>query len=254
MILPRIIPCLLIDETRLVKTIKFKDPNYIGDPINAVKIFNDLEVDELILLDISATKNKKEPDFEHIEQIVSEAFMPVGVGGGINDFSIADRLINIGIEKVILNSCLFNSTNILFEIAKKFGSQSVVASIDIKKDIFGNYKLYNYLNKKFVKKSVFEHISDCISSGAGEIFINFVDNDGTLSGFNHEIVSQLCNKINVPTVVCGGAKSIDDMLQVIKSGASAAAAGSIFVYKGKYNAVMINYPSYQTIKNKFNES
>ncbi|MCF8340938.1 MAG: imidazole glycerol phosphate synthase subunit HisF [Chitinophagaceae bacterium] len=243
----------MIEDNRLVKSIKFSKSKYIGDPINAVKIFNDLEVDELILLDIKATINNHEPDFNHIEQIVSEAFMPVAVGGGIKFFSTADKLINIGIEKVILNNCLFESTSVLCEIANKFGSQSVVASIDLKKDFLGNLKIYNYSNKKFEKKSILEHIQNCIDSGAGEIFLNFVDNDGTFSGYNHNMISNLCQKINVPTVVCGGANSLDDMLNAISSGASAAAAGSLFVYTGKHNAVMINYPLYETIKIKFNE-
>lgn len=253
MILPRIIPCLLIDESRLVKSIKFSNNKYVGDPINAVKIFNDLEVDELILLDINATKNNCEPDYIHIEEIVSEAFMPVAVGGGIKKFSIADKLINIGIEKVILNNCLFESTRIIEEIANKFGTQSVVAAVDLKKDFFGNIKIYNHVTKKTIKTTVTEHINKCIDSGTGELFLNFVDNDGTFSGYNHEVVSEICQNIKIPVVVCGGAKSIDDMIKVIHSGASAAAAGSLFVYTGKHNAVMINYPLYETIKMKFNE-
>ncbi|MHA8087420.1 AglZ/HisF2 family acetamidino modification protein [Aquirufa sp. Wall-65K1] len=253
MFLPRVIPCLLIESGRLVKTRKFSEPGYIGDPINAVKIFNELEVDELILLDIAASKKNVEPNYEHISEIVSEAFMPVAVGGGIKTFEQASKLINIGVEKVIVNTGSFESYSVINEIANHFGSQSAVLSVDIKKTLFGGYKVYDHRSKKTVSIDFLEHIQHAISAGAGEIFINFVDNDGMGNGYNYEVIRSVSSAVQVPLIACGGAGQLEDFYKAVQSGATATAAGSMFVYSGKHRAVMINYPGYEVLKRLFNE-
>ena len=253
MYLPRIIPCLLLDSQRLFKTIKFKNPNYIGDPINAVRIFNELEVDELIILDIGASKNKRSPDFDYLSDVVSEAFMPVGIGGGIENIEDASRLINIGVEKVIINTAAVKSLKCIESIATKFGNQSVVLSIDIKKKLFGGYGIYQHSNNKILSIDIAQYIQNGIDAGAGEIFLNYVDNDGQQNGYNCDFLYNYSRQITVPIIISGGAGKLDDFKAAIHAGASACAAGSLFVYKGKHNAVMINYPGYEILKKLFNE-
>jgi cyclase len=249
--LPRVIPCLLIDSQRLIKTQKFANPGYVGDPINAVKIFNDLEVDELILLDINASKVNKEPDYIHIEEIVSEAFMPVAIGGGIKNIQQAARLINIGVEKIIVNTGAFENMQIISDISLRFGSQSAVLAVDIKRTLLGGYKVYDHRRKKTFSVDLITHIQNGVKAGAGEVFINFVDQDGLGLGYLYEMIEHVSKAIEVPLIVCGGAGSLDDISKAVKHGASATAAGSMFVYTGKHRAVMINYPKYETLKNLF---
>ena len=252
MILPRIIPCLLIDNQDLVKTVKFNNAKYIGDPINTVRIFNELEVDELIILDISASKSNKTPDYKFINEIVSEAFMPLAIGGGIKCIEHATKLIKNGVEKVILNDSLKDSYDLIKQISKKFGSQSVVVSIDIKKTLFGKYKIYNHVKKNFLNFEIETYLKSCVEAGAGEIFLNFVDKDGTYNGYDFDLIKSISHLIPVPLIVCGGAKDMNDFEVAIRSGANACAAGSLFIYKGVNKAVMINYPGYQSIYKLFN--
>jgi len=251
--LPRVIPCLLIDSQRLIKTQKFANPGYVGDPINAVKIFNDLEVDELILLDISASKEGKEPDYKHIEEIVSEAFMPVAIGGGIKNIEQAARLINIGVEKIIVNTGAFENMHVITDISLRFGSQSAVLAVDIKKTLLGGYKVYDHRRKKTKSMNLLTHIQNGVKAGAGEVFINFVDQDGLGIGYLYDIISQVSKAIEVPLIVCGGAGNLDDITKAVQNGAAATAVGSMFVYAGKHRAVMINYPKYETLKKLFHE-
>jgi cyclase len=251
MYLPRVIPCLLLDDQRLVKTQKFNSPSYVGDPINAVKIFNDLEVDELVLLDINASKTNSDPDYLHIKEIVSEAFMPIAVGGGIKHLDQAARLINIGVEKVIVNTGAHKCFSLITDIADQFGNQSVILSVDIKKSLLGKYKIYNHVTRKTLSDDLVSFIKNGVSAGAGEIFVTFVDNEGLGIGYNYDLIATLSKVIDVPLVVCGGAGSLDDLFKAVGAGASAVAAGSMFVYTGKHRAVMINYPGYLKIKNLF---
>lgn len=253
MSLPRIIPCLLLKSEGLVKTQKFKNPSYIGDPINAVRIFNELEVDELIILDIEASKLNRAPNFKYLSSVISEAFMPVGVGGGITSLEHASRLINLGIEKVVLNTSAINSLKLIEEISSKFGSQSVVLSVDIKKNILGNYKIFNHSNESTLNLDLDVFIKNAVNAGIGELFLTFVDHDGLGIGYNYNLIQKVSNICEVPLVVSGGAGHIDDFKKAVKSGASACAAGSMFVYKGKHRAVMINYPGYKIFKELFND-
>ena len=243
----RVIPVLTVDNEKLVKTVKFKKPNYIGDPINAVKIFNEKEVDEIVLLDITATKEKRTPNFTFIEEICSEAFMPFAYGGGITTLEQIDQLFQLGIEKVILNSCVENNLALITKAASKYGAQSIVVSIDVKKSLFGKYQVYKQSGNKKVKLNLTDYLSQIEKAGAGEIFINSIDNDGSYLGYDYPLIKLVSKEVNIPVVACGGAKEVTSFLEAIKNGASAVAAGSLFVYKGAAKGILINYPSQQEL-------
>lgn len=248
--LSRVIPVLLIDKGKLVKTTKFKNPNYIGDPVNAVKIFNDKEVDEVVLLDITATKEQREPDYDKIEEICSEAFMPFAYGGGINSLDQVDRLFQLGIEKVVLNSTLNSNLGLVKQISEKYGAQSVVASIDVKKSLFGRYTAYSHSGQKKIKQPIQNYLQSILDAGVGEVFLNSIDRDGTFSGYDLELIGQFSKIAAVPIVACGGARSLDDFKWAINSGASAVAAGSLFVYRGVQKGILINYPTQLELRSK----
>lgn len=244
----RIIPTLLLKGSGLVKTQQFKNPVYIGDPINAVRIFNEKEVDELVLLDITATPEKQEPKYSWIKDIVRESFMPIGYGGGIQNAEQAKRLFDIGVEKIILNSAATNE-QLIEQLAKIYGSQSIVVCIDVRKSLLGGYSCYIESGKTKIKYAPDEFARKSTAAGAGEIIIQSIDREGTMKGFDLQLIKSVCNAVNVPVVATGGAGSIDDLKSaVIEGKASAVAAGSLFVFKGKHRAVLINYPSEQTLK------
>ena len=248
--LKRVIPVLTIIGDKLVKTVKFRSPNYIGDPINAVKIFNDKEVDEVVLLDIRATENGSEPNYNKIEEICSEAFMPFAYGGGIKTIEQVDLLFKLGIEKVVLNSVLHSNLKLVNTISTKYGAQSVVASIDIKKNIFGKYQAYAVSGKEKIKSDLNHYIKTILTAGVGELFINSIDRDGTYLGYDLELIKKIAPISTVPIVASGGAKSLADFSNALKSGASAVAAGSLFVYRGTQKGIMINYPSKLDLRTK----
>lgn len=237
----RIIPTLLMDNDGLVKTQKFKNPRYIGDPINAVRIFNNKEVDELVLLDITASTEKREPKFENIVEIVSEAFMPIGYGGGINNMGHIERLFKIGIEKVILNTSAFENEDLISEASKVYGSQSIVVSIDVKKDFFGNYQIYTASGKTKQKIELLQALKKFQDLGAGEIMINSIEREGTMNGYDLKLVNDVCKNLRIPVVASGGAGKIEHFVEAINAGASGVAAGSMFVYQGVHRAVLISY-------------
>ncbi len=245
----RVIPCLLFQDDGLFKTIKFKNPNYVGDPLNAIKIFNEKEVDELIFLDINASKNNKEPNFDLIKKIATECFMPFCYGGGIKSATQVKKLFSLGAEKVSINSSFLKNESIIKELSDCFGSQSIVVSIDSKKTITGKYRVYDHCKKQVLKINPVEISKKAENLGAGEILINSVDRDGTMNGFDLELVKSISKEISIPVTACGGAKNIQDLKKAIQfGGASAVAAGSMFIYKGKHRAVLINYPDYDEIK------
>lgn len=248
--LKRVIPVLTIIGDKLVKTVQFKKPNYIGDPINAVKIFNDKEVDEVILLDIRASQNGTAPNYQKIEEICSEAFMPFAYGGGIKKMEQVDLLFKLGIEKVVLNSVLNSNLKLVADIASKYGAQSVVASIDIKRSLFGKYHAFTFSGKDKVKAELFHYITAILESGVGELFLNSIDRDGTFLGYDLNLIKKIAPVSNVPMIVSGGAKSLEDFNLAIRSGASAVAAGSFFVYRGAQKGIMINYPSQLDLRTK----
>lgn len=244
----RIIPTLLLINNGLYKTVQFKNPIYVGDPINAVKIFNEKEVDELILLDIKSTVEKREINFEKIREIVSEAFMPIGYGGGINNLNQIEELFNLGIEKVVFNSSAFNNSELIESAARKYGNQSIVVSLDVKKDFWGNYKLYTHSGQTKQRLELIEAGKHFENLGAGELFVNSIDKDGTLTGYDLNLIKIVSKSVNIPVIASGGANSIQNFSDAIKSGASAVAAGSMFVFHGKHRAVLISYPKYEELE------
>lgn len=246
----RIIPVLTLQNEKLVKTIRFKNPTYIGDPINAVKIFNEKEVDEIVILDITATKEKREPNYSKIEEIASEAFMPFAYGGGISTLAQIEKLFKLGIEKVVLNSVLETNMNLVTEATKIFGSQSIVASIDVKKNLFGKNQAYKISGTTKVDIPLLDFVKQLEQAGVGEFFINSIDKDGTYTGYDLALINKISSHVNAPIVACGGACAIESFLQAIQNGASAAAAGSMFVYTGATRGILINYPKQEDLVSK----
>lgn len=246
----RVIPVLLIQDGGLVKSVKFKAHKYVGDPINAVKIFNDKEVDEIVLLDISATAKKKTPNIGIIKEIASEAFMPVGYGGGITTLTEINELIKAGVEKVILNASAFQNRQLIIEAAKYVGSQSVVVSIDVKKNMWGKYLVYVHNGSENTRVDPVEYAKRMQEAGAGELLINSIDRDGSFEGFDLDLIKTICSSVTIPVVALGGAATVDDFSQAVHAGASGVAAGSMFVFQRPHRAVLISYPSQKELKEK----
>lgn len=244
MLAPRIIPCLLVHNKGLVKTVKFKDAKYVGDPINAVKIFNEKESDELIVLDIDATVEGREPDYKMIENLAAECRMPLCYGGGIKTVEQATRIFNLGVEKIALSSAVIENLKLVSDISKEVGSQSVVVVIDVKKKMFGGYDIYTHNGTKKTNIDLEKFIIELQSLGIGEIVINSIDNDGVMKGYDLSLIEKIKPLINVPMTVLGGAGTLEDINKLIeKFGIIGCSAGSLFVFKGKYKAVLINYPN-----------
>lgn len=249
--LPRIIPCLLIKGHGLTKTVQFGDGAYIGDAINAVRIFNEKEVDEIMLLDIEASQKGHAPRTEFIREIATEAFMPLSYGGGITSLSQIEDLFKAGVEKVCLNTSVYSNPALVTDAARVFGSQSIVVSVDIKKTPIFGYKLFSGDGKNPEKIKLLDHVKNLEQIGAGEIVINSIDRDGMMKGFDTDLIQQVAKAVSVPVVALGGAGSHEDLVQAVNAGASAVAAGSIFVFHGKHRAVLITYPSRQKLKELF---
>ena len=244
MLQTRIIPCLLLKDNSLVKTVNFKKPTYIGDPVNTARIFNELEVDELVLLDISATTNNRKPDFKILAELANECFMPLAYGGGINNFDDAKKIFEIGIEKIIINSVAFKAPCLITELAEYFGNQSIVASIDVKKNIFGKYRVYSRSGKKKQKVDPVAWAQELEQLGAGEILLTAIHQEGTWKGFDISIIEKISNAVNIPVIANGGASSIEDIGKAVKQGyASAVSLGSMVVYQRKGMGVLVNFPN-----------
>jgi cyclase len=239
----RVIPVLLIRNKGLVKSIKFKNHKYVGDPINAVKVFNEKEVDEICLLDITASNSNRDPDYDHISEIVSEAFMPLSYGGGINSIIHAERLFYSGIEKITINKSFYSNPALVETIASKYGRQSICVSIDFGKNWLGKNYAYISNGKIRTKYTPLEIALKAQDYGAGEIFLNSISRDGTYSGYEIDVIANITSKLKIPLVACGGAGSVDDFIKAIEAGASAVAAGSMFVFQRPNQAVLISYPS-----------
>jgi imidazole glycerol-phosphate synthase subunit HisF len=243
MILKRIIPTLLYSKNGLYKTIKFKNKNYIGDPINTIKLFNDLKVDELILLDIDATVNKTGPNLSLINDVSNECFMPLCYGGGITSLKQAENVFKLGIEKVCINSEALNNLNLITQICDVFGSQSVVISIDLKKNIFGNFKIFSHSKNKYYRLTLESYLEQVVSAGAGEIFLTNINREGTMSGYDYQLIKKVSSAITIPIIANGGAGHFSHILKAFEYGASAVSCSSKFIYHGPHNAVLINYIS-----------
>jgi imidazole glycerol-phosphate synthase subunit HisF len=239
----RLIPVLLLDGQGLVKTKKFRDRVYLGDPRNTVRIFNEKEVHELVLFDINATAQNADIQFELVEEIVTEAFMPIGYGGGVRTVADARRLVNLGIEKIVLSSGAFENPELVNELAGVLGSQSVLVCIDYKKDVFGRVTAWTHNGSRNTKMHPSDAALQFANRGAGEVILNCIDRDGTMSGYDLNLIKEVVGKIDVPVVGCGGSGSLEDASLMLKqTGASAAGAGSMFVFQGKHRAVLITYP------------
>ena len=249
MLQTRIIPCLLLKDDSLVKTVNFKNASYIGDPVNTARIFNELEVDELTLLDISATNNNKKPDFKILTELADECFMPLAYGGGINTFEDAKKIFKIGIEKIIINSAAFTNPSLITQLAEHFGNQAIVVSIDVKKNMFGKYQVYSNSGTKKQKVDPVIWAKELEQLGAGEILLTAIHQEGTWNGFDTNIIERISNAVNIPIIANGGASSISDIGKAVKEGqASAVSLGSMVVYQNKGMGVLVNFPD--TVKLK----
>lgn len=239
----RVIPVLLLRGKGLVKTTKFKDPSYIGDPINSVRIFNEKEVDELVFLDITATPENRGPDFELLADIAGEAFMPMAYGGGIATIGQVKRIFSLGFEKIIINSAAYTSPDLIREAVAIYGSQSIVGCIDVKKTLLGRYELYSHSGTHKQSVDLKAHLRNLIALGVGEVLVNTIDRDGTMSGYDLKLLREVTSTVGVPVVACGGASGMADFVAAVKEACvSAVAAGALFVYVGPHRAVLINYP------------
>ncbi len=237
---PRVIPVLLIQGLGVVKTTKFSDPRYIGDPLNSVKLFNDCEVDELMILDIS--ENLTEPKFDLISQICAEAFMPVSYGGGLREYHQVEKLFSMGVEKICVNTSAFQESDLIERASAQYGAQSVLACLDVKKNFWGKREVVfsRGHNKSPLKPE--EAAQKLVERGVGEIILQSVDLDGSMKGYDLELIQSVASQVQVPVVALGGAGQLSDLASAIQAGASAAAAGSLFVYHGKLKGILINYP------------
>lgn len=248
----RVIPTLLLRNNGLVKGSRFKNHRYVGDPINAVKIFNEKEVDELVFLDIAASANGNGPNFDLLRDIAGEAFMPFGYGGGISNCQQIEKLFNLGVEKVVLNTAAFQTPQLIQDASRLAGAQSIVVSIDVKKTLFGGYELYVASGRQRTKTDPVEFAKKVQDLGAGEIIVCSIDQEGTGQGYDRKLLKSVANAVEIPVVASGGAGKLEDFSQaVFECGASAVAAGDMFVFHGKHKAVLITYPKYSDLTNLF---
>lgn len=239
----RIIPCLLLCNESLVKTVQFKKFSYIGDPANTCRIFNELEVNELVFLDITATREKREPNFKILQAIADECFMPLSYGGGIRSLQAAERIFNIGFEKIVLNTYPFENPAIVTELAKAFGSQSIIIAIDVRKTLLGKYQVFGLSGADNKKKHPVDWANEVQQRGAGEILLTSIDREGTWKGFDIELTSQVSKAVTIPVIAQGGAGCVEHISAVVKEGrASAVALGSMVVYQGQNLGVLVNFP------------
>jgi cyclase len=238
-----VIPCLLLQEAALVKTINFENASYVGDPSNAIRIYNEKEVDELILLDISARRNGIQPSLTLVERLASECFMPITYGGGISDIPTMQQIFKRGVEKIAINTIAFRRPEIIRQASEEFGSQAIVASIDVSK-VGDAYEVFVNAGREPTGIAPRDWAEEVVSRGAGEILLTSIDRDGTQTGYDIELLKQVCPHLNVPVIACGGAGNVADFGEAVRQGgATAVAAGSMVVYFGRNRAVLINFPT-----------
>jgi cyclase len=247
----RVIPTLLLRNNGLVKGCKFKNHKYVGDPVNSVKIYNDKEVDELIFLDITATADGRSPNFELLEDIASQAFMPFGYGGGLKSTEEVEKIFRIGIEKAVLNTAAVDNLDLVKETSRVAGSQSIVVSIDVKKTLFGKYRVYSHSGQIDTGLNPVEFALRAEEAGAGELMICSIDREGSGHGYDLDLIGRVANAVGIPVIASGGAGSLTDFKDAVAQGASAVAAGDIFIFYGKHKAVLITYPEYRELEKLF---
>jgi len=252
MLRTRVIPVLLVNRRKCVKTRRFRNPTYLGDLKNIVRILNEKEVDELVLLDIAASREQRGPDFDFLKEVVVECFMPVCYGGGITNQHDVRKLFHLGIEKVSINSFAFKSPSFIGDLARVFGSQSIVVSVDVKKTLFGNYRCYLSGGRVNSGSKPEDFVKKMEENGAGEILLNSIECDGMMQGYDLELIKTVSSLVEIPVVACGGAGSLEDFGKaVFKGGASAGAGGSFFVFQGVHRAVLVSYPQPSEIEELF---
>jgi cyclase len=247
----RVIPCLLLRNSGLVKTRNFANPKYVGDPINTIRIFNEKEVDELMVLDITASKDRREPDYTLIEQFAGECFMPLAYGGGIRSVEQARQLFALGVEKICLQTAALEDLSLITRLADQFGSQSVMVSVDVKMNWLGRPQLYAAATGKTLPQDWCDYLMQAVRAGAGEVVLNAVDRDGMMQGMDLVLIQRAAEAVTVPLIAVGGAGSLSDIKAAVDAGASAVAAGAFFVFHGPHRAVLITYPRYEELKELF---
>jgi cyclase len=239
----RVIPCLLLDRASLVKTVRFKSPSYIGDPANTVRIFNELEVDELCILDISATTQGREPSWDLLTEVASEAFMPLSYGGGVRDVATVGRLLRIGFEKVIINTAAHERPDLIRRAADAYGSQAIVVSIDVRRKLFGRYEVVVASGTRGTGVDPVEAAVVAARAGAGELLLTAIDREGTWTGLDVELITSVTRRVSIPVIANGGAGTLEHIGDAVhRGGASAVALGSMVVYQGKDLGVLVNFP------------
>jgi cyclase len=243
----RVIPCLLLHDRGLVKTTRFAKPQYVGDPVNAIRIFNEKEVDELVVLDIEASTAGREPAYDLIADFAGECFMPLCYGGGIRTVDQAQRLFALGVEKVCVRTGALRNLQLVSDIATRFGNQSVVVSVDVSKNMFGRYRLHPVKDVATMPDNWESFLTSAVNAGAGEILLNAVDRDGTMAGIDAKLISAAAKDCRVPLIACGGVGSLADIKSAVMAGANAVAAGAFFVYHGPHRAVLITYPRHDEL-------
>jgi len=249
---PRIIPVLLLKNLGLVKSVQFKNHRYIGDPINAVKLFNDLKADELVFLDILASKQNRLISLDFVRNVGDEANMPFAAGGGIRKIEDIRKIINAGAEKVVINTFAHENPKFVRQSADEFGSSTIVVSFDVKKNLFGTKHAYTIGGTKSTKRNPLEFAKEIADHGAGELIINSIDHDGMMQGYDIQLIKTISDAVSIPVVGAGGAGGIEDLQKVcFEAHANAAAAGSMFVYHGPRKAVLINYPTHNELNTLF---
>ena len=249
MLAVRVIPCLLYKGKGLVKTVKFSKTTYVGDPINAIKIFNEKQVDELVFLDIDATKEKRKPNFKLIEEIAGECFMPLCYGGGLSSVDDIRKVLSLGVEKVIINTQAVKNPDFIKEAVQKFGSSTIVISVDYKNNFFGNISIYTANGSKNAKVDPIMFAEKMQELGAGEVMFNCISRDGMMDGYDVEFLERAVKSLKIPVIACGGAGKVEDLTEVVKkTKVAAVAAGSLFVFYGPHKAVLINYPNQKKLK------
>lgn len=248
---PRVIPVLLLTDSGVVKSTRFKDRRYVGDPINALRVFNEKEVDEVVIVDIDAWKHRRGPNFERVAELAGECFMPLGYGGGVTTLDQIRTLFRCGVEKVLLNTALYSHPDLVSQAADIAGSQSIVACIDVKKNWLGRPRVCVSGGTIDTGLDPVEFAQQMASKGAGEIVLQSMDADGTQGGYDLDLIAKVAAAVNVPVVALGGAGNLAHMAAAIRAGAHAAAAGSFFVFHGKHRAVLITYPRIEEIRRTF---
>jgi imidazole glycerol-phosphate synthase subunit HisF len=250
--IPRVIPCLLVDDDGMVKTVQFKDPDYLGDPVNIINLFNRFEVDEIALLDIRATVESRNPPFELIDRLASECWVPLTYGGGIRTFDEARTVFRCGVEKVVIGTAATDDPDLVTAVADTYGSQAVVVAIDVTRSWRGKYDVQVESGTRSARMDPVAYALRAVSIGAGEILLTSIDRDGTMTGYDLDLVQRVASAVDVPVVACGGAGSRSDLpVPVRQAGASAVAAGSIFVYQGPERGVLVNFPERPLLERLF---